>query len=273
VRRPSGGGGFTGVVSTAAGRSKRSAIRDRRGSASATPSATPSLSVDTFEALLANAPKRARRASSGSTEAVEFTVEASTVEASTTEASTAGAATVEAATVEADVWEATPFTVEADDAVSEGTWADAEVVVAETIAYDPDAVPFAAEMDRVDSKNVVGEFAAGRKDAAEVTLDVDVTSAEEVVAETWQEQVLAAVDLTLLATEVAVDSVTQSKALEMATEWVDRKNTPAAQDLARAQQWTRLKSLSTEVLAKRERSEAAQRELLDALTILVEKKS
>ena len=139
------------------------------------------------------------------------------------------------------------------------------VVSAETVAYDPNASidPSAAEP----SEAAVGVPA----DESDVTLDVDVTSAEDVRPDEWQDRLIEVLDVTLLATEVAADTLTQSRALRLATKYLETRNAAPALDRAKVEQWERLQSLSAEAHSKRDRSEAAQRELLDALTALLER--
>ncbi len=67
------------------------------------------------------------------------------------------------------------------------------------------------------------------------------------------------------------DVLNQSPARAMATEWLTLRNAPAAQDKAAVQEWRMLRSLDIDG-EQRLRSETARRELLDALTSLVERK-
>lgn len=115
-------------------------------------------------------------------------------------------------------------------------------------------------------------------------LDVDVTSASEVRADGTTGQLLAALDLAALAVEVASDVVGQSRALEMTKDLVEELNLyeldasgrlVAPKDRAEAEEWKVLKSLRAveeEAMSKRRRVEEAQRELLDGLTELLERK-
>ena len=158
---------------------------------------------------------------------------------------------------------------------------DDVVVVGEAVAYSPSEFEEEVVMGRrgFASADATAAGAAGEVEVEaaegveEVTLDVDVTRAEEVVVDGWGERVVAAVDLTALATEVALEALNQSPALDMAKVWLANLNRAEAQDKAKVEEWRRLRALGgEEELERRMRSESARRELADALTALIERR-
>ena len=105
---------------------------------------------------------------------------------------------------------------------------------------------------------------------AEVSIDVDVTEMENVDdREEWLKTLVAAIDLTALAVEIAVDTVSESPARDMAEAWLASQET--AKEATMGEEWRVLGSLSAERRKKRRRMDAARRELLEEFTKFVER--
>ena len=96
---------------------------------------------------------------------------------------------------------------------------------------------------------------------------MDVTDAETVTNEGWVGKVVQAADLTALAAEVAASTLGDSPAIDMALKWLDTQ--PG--ESSAVQEWKRLRSLhrDEEHLL---RQETAKRELLDAISDLIERR-